>query len=122
MKSAATILVLEDDFVSRRVLESQLTHLGIRKVRGFESVSDALDFLDRDAPCFALLDYNLERGETSAKVARKLSEKGVPFIFLTGLGVLTDDGHALSNVPCFEKPMGLDELRDQLADRGLLPN
>ena len=71
------------------MLEDMLADLGHEVVGLAQSVAGALALTDAKAGQFdlAILDINLA-GERSFPVARRLAERGVPFLFATGYGVL----------------------------------
>lgn len=71
------------------MLEDMLADMGHEVVGVAQSLSAALDMTEAKAGQFdmAILDVNLA-GERSFPVARRLAERGVPFMFATGYGVL----------------------------------
>ncbi|MEQ8406605.1 MAG: hypothetical protein RKE49_16050 [Oceanicaulis sp.] len=80
------VLVVEDEIIVGMDLAVSLEDAGFAVVGPYASCGDALDALDDGAtPVRAgVLDINLGDGETSAPIAAKLTEKGVPFVFLSG--------------------------------------
>jgi DNA-binding NarL/FixJ family response regulator len=77
------ILLVEDDFLILMDLEDALEEAGAEIVAQCRSVDDALDHVDDVDIAVAVLDLRLGN-ETVAPVARRLAEKGVPFLFYTG--------------------------------------
>jgi DNA-binding response OmpR family regulator len=73
---------VEDDFLVLREVATVLSNAGARVVK-CTTIEQALEAIDRQPCDAAILDIRLRR-ETIAPVARKLSEKGVPFFFYTG--------------------------------------
>ena len=111
------ILVVEDEFLIRMLLEDMLADLGyeLAGVAGrVEEAAALVNSLDFD---LAILDVNLE-GRDVYPVADLISERGLPFMFVTGYG-----GRGLPEAyrsrPTLQKPFQLDELKKTLAQ--LLP-
>lgn len=103
------VLLVEDSMIIALDGEDALRELGAAAVSTAPTVRDALRMLDQGPFHFALLDFNLGV-DTSAAVADKLIELGVPFAFATGYG----EGIGVERwpgVPVINKPYGLKELR-----------
>ena len=79
----ARVLVVEDNPLIALDAEENLRALGVGRVDVATSADQALALIDRTAPEFALLDFNLG-GETSEPVARALERRGIPFAFASG--------------------------------------
>ena len=77
------VLVVEDNPLIALDAEESFRALGVASVDVAASSGQALALLDRTAPDFALLDFNLG-GETSEPVARALERRGIPFAFASG--------------------------------------
>lgn len=77
--------------------------LGARHVDTAATVDQALRSIERTRPSFALLDLNLG-GKSSIKVAQKLKEIGVPFIFATVYGERAPLPEQLASAPVVQKP------------------
>ena len=87
------VLVVEDEYLVAKSLESVLRALGCNVVGTAATIEDACDVIRRNALDAAVLDINLSPG-TCEPVARALRYRQVPFIFLTGysnLNMLPDD-------------------------------
>ena len=76
------VLLVEDDFLIMMDLEEVLSAAGAKVVAECHNVEDALDKVDDEFEV-AVLDMRLGR-ETVAPVARRLADRGVPFVFYTG--------------------------------------
>jgi DNA-binding response OmpR family regulator len=87
MTQARRILIVEDEMMIAMMLEDMLADLGHEVVGVAQSLSAALNLAEGDGYDMAILDINLA-GERSFPVARRLSERGVPFMFATGYGIL----------------------------------
>ena len=81
-----SVLVVEDDPMLLMELEYILADAGAEIVGVCHSVKEALELADVDGLNAAVLDFRIGR-ETIAPVARKLEERGTPFIFYTGQSV-----------------------------------
>jgi CheY-like chemotaxis protein len=79
------ILVVENDHASAFLAGLQLEHLGHPAPRIVHTLSDASSCIDeRPRPELVLLDVQLDMGQLSAPLATALSERGIPFIVVTG--------------------------------------
>jgi CheY-like chemotaxis protein len=79
------VLVVEDELLVSMLIEDVLVDAGCRVVGPFTNLSDALSAARNEAIDIALLDVNL-RGEKVYPVADILTERGIPFVFLSGYG------------------------------------
>jgi CheY-like chemotaxis protein len=79
------VLVVEDELLISMLIEDVLVDAGCRVVGPFTNLSDALSAARNEAIDIALLDVNL-RGEKVYPVADILTERGIPFVFLSGYG------------------------------------
>ena len=113
-------LVLDDEMMVAMRIEEQLYDLGVGAVVSFSDADAALGFATANPVAFALLDYRLGRGRTSAEIARLLIAEDVPFAFLSGLGRVQDLPAPLDTVPFLTKPVTTDVLRGHLLDAGCL--
>ena len=126
MKSAADpaspqtgrrILVVEDEFLIRMLLEDMLTDLGYDLVGMAGRVDEAAEMAQTKDFDLAILDVNLD-GQDVYPVADVIGKRGLPFMFVTGYG-----GRGLPDNyrhrPTLQKPFQLDELKQMLAQ--LLP-
>jgi CheY-like chemotaxis protein len=104
------ILVVEDEFLIRMLLEDMLTDLGYELVGVAGRVDEALELAKTKDFDLAILDVNLD-GHDVYPVADLIGTRGLPFMFVTGYG-----GRGR---PTLQKPFQLDELKKMLAQ--LLP-
>jgi CheY-like chemotaxis protein len=111
------ILVVEDEFLIRMLLEDMLTDLGYELVGVAGRVDEALELAKTKDFDLAILDVNLD-GHDVYPVADLIGKRGLPFMFVTGYG-----GRGLPDTyrdrPTLQKPFQLDELKKMLAQ--LLP-
>src|ERR1700761_5285102 len=78
------ILLVEDDFFEARDLQQALQHAGARVIGPCGNTAAALRAIaDHDLSC-AILDIQLG-GERRFNIATALEDKGIPFLFLTGM-------------------------------------
>jgi CheY-like chemotaxis protein len=110
------ILVVEDEYLIRMLLEDMLADLGYEVVGAVGTIAEATDLANKaDFQC-AILDVNLA-GQEIYPVADILAARGVPFIFVTGYGEgsLADPYRGR---PALQKPFQAEQLKSTLA--GLL--
>lgn len=108
-----TALIVEDNLIIAMAAEVILLDLGARHVDTAATVDQALRSIERTRPSFALLDLNLGN-ESSIRVAQKLKEIGVPFIFATGYGERAPIPVDLASAPVVQKPYTLEVVENAL--------
>jgi CheY-like chemotaxis protein len=79
------VLVVEDEYLVAALIEQILESAGCIVMGPVARVPEALDAVDHDDYDAAVLDVNLA-GERINPVADALSERDVPFMFVTGYG------------------------------------
>ena len=84
-------------------LEACLEELGIAVCGLFVSEAQALGYLERHTPDFAILDYSLATGPCTT-VARLLRRRRVPVIVYSGHARRNDTPGEFSDVTWIEKP------------------
>jgi CheY-like chemotaxis protein len=108
------MLVVEDEFLIALDIQRVLESVGVKTVVTASRVAQALDLVMSSGPFdAAVLDLKLER-DSSAPVAERLRDSGVPFIFLTG-GSMSDETRRFPDVPVIGKPFDSDGLLAALA-------
>lgn len=108
-KSAAKILVVEDEYLIATDICDALTRLGSEPVGPAGNIAQAVELLHSDNKLDgAIVDINLS-GEMAFVVADELMEANIPFIFATGydIGVIPPK---YRSVPLMDKPIGPVEL------------
>ena len=79
------VLVVEDEYLVAILIEEILESAGCTVMGPIPRLREALDAVDHDDYDAAVLDVNLA-GERINPVADALSERNVPFLFVTGYG------------------------------------
>jgi two-component SAPR family response regulator len=77
------VLVVEDEFLVATLIEDMLTSAGCVVCGPIPRLSEALDAVGRGSFDAAVLDVNLA-GDRIDPVADVLSQRNVPFVFVTG--------------------------------------
>lgn len=98
----SAVLLLEDDLITALDVQHMLERFGVKEVVHAVSQRAALDFIDKRAIDFALIDFTLREGNSSA-VAQALSQRTIPFVFATG-HELSDLPREFAEVPLLRKP------------------
>jgi CheY-like chemotaxis protein len=115
-KGAPRVLVVEDEYLIRMLLEDMLGELGYEIAAAAGSIAEASDFAANGDFNVAILDVNLD-GREVFSVADIIRRRGLPLVFVTGYGEnsLPEPyrGH-----PALQKPFQAERLKSTLA--GLL--
>lgn len=107
------VLLVEDESLLVMVLEDLLPQLDCEMAGTADSVASALAAVDHLDIDLVMLDVNLG-GTPSFPVADALVERGIPFLFATGYGVMgLPDRYADAIV--LQKPYGKKQLQAALA-------
>jgi PAS domain S-box-containing protein len=101
--SGNRVLVVEDEALVAMVVTESLTMLGCSVVGPFSRCSEAIASIEADEVDAAILDVNLD-GEMVYPLADLLTERGVPFIFVTGYGAESID-RRFTHIPVIQKPV-----------------
>jgi len=110
------LLVIEDNSLLASVLTSDLDEFGYSVVGPVGSLAEAIALASTSIFDGAIIDVEL--GEESAlPVAQILSDRHIPFLFMTGL--MERPEGAFHDVPTLEKPFTVEQLRCALQQ--LLP-
>lgn len=106
--SGCRILVVEDNFLLAETLRDLLEDCGCELIGPAPRVSVALPLCTADLDG-ALLDINLGK-ETCFEIADLLTERGVPFMFLSGYSDGAIVPERFSTVPRLPKPYDRQEI------------
>ena len=77
------ILIVEDEFIIADVLSSILADAGYKVCGIADSVSEALEMVEEFGPEFVLVDIYLKGKLTGIDLAHRLTEKDIPFIYIS---------------------------------------
>jgi CheY-like chemotaxis protein len=106
------VLVVEDEYLVAALMEDILESAGCVVAGPIPRLAQALDAASSQAYDVAVLDVNLA-GERVYPVADILAQRNVPFVFVTGYGVLPGE---YANRPRLCKPFKMADLLDALSD------
>jgi DNA-binding response OmpR family regulator len=109
------VLVVEDSLLVAEVIAETLHDYGWDVVGPASRVQQALALLEAEALDGAVLDVNLA-GQPCFPIAAALTERGVPFVFLTGYSDAAALPLEYRAVPRVGKPFDASELYDVLSD------
>jgi DNA-binding response OmpR family regulator len=114
MLDGARILVAEDEALIGIDLADHLEGFGAQAVGPVASVSDAIPLIEQNQLDAALLDYNLEDGETTP-LLKMLSARSVPTVIYTGMPEAADLLRSYPEVTVLQKPLPMHILVAELA-------
>jgi CheY-like chemotaxis protein len=112
-KPALRILVVEDEYLIRMLLEDMLADLGYEVVAATGTIAEATEAATNGQFDAAILDVNVD-GKEIYPVADILAKRGVPFIFVSGYG----EGSLIErfrNRPSLQKPFQAEQIEAALA-------
>ena len=112
------ILIVEDEPFVADDLKDKLEQLHYRVTTIADSYEKALECIHAERPDLALLDIELKGALTGIDLSEKLTQLGIPFIYLTGIQDLTTYSLAKDTKPLknLAKPIDLLNLRNALMD------
>jgi PAS domain S-box-containing protein len=116
MAKARRVLLVEDEALVAMMIQEYLAECGRAVVGPIARASDALLAAKEAEFDAAVLDINLSDG-MAYPVADVLSERGVPFVFVTGYEAETVD-ERFSSVPVLQKPIERQMLEKLFAADG----
>jgi len=107
-KAQRRVLLVEDEYLIRMLLEDMLADLGYDVAAAVGSIAEASAHAAKDDFGIAILDVNLD-GQEIFPVADILAERGLPFIFVTGYGERTLP-ERYRDRPTLQKPFQAEQL------------
>jgi CheY-like chemotaxis protein len=110
------VLVVEDEYLIRMLLEDMLADLGYSVAAAVGTVAEASAFASSGDFNAAILDVNLD-GQEIFPVADILARRSLPFVFVTGYGERSLP-ERYRDRPALQKPFQAEQLHAMLA--GLL--
>lgn len=117
MRAAHRLLVVEDEYLIRMLLEDMLAELGYAVAAAVGTLAEASEVAANGEIDAAILDVNLD-GQDVFPVAEILAGRGLPFVFVTGYGERNLPA-PFTDRPALQKPFQVDQLKSTLA--ALLP-
>ena len=107
------VLVVEDEMMVALLVREMLADFGYRVVGPIAQLDRAVETARKEAIDVALLDVNIN-GREVYPVATTLTDRGIPFVFVTGYGQagLRPEFRAC---PTLQKPYRPEDLRDIIA-------
>jgi CheY-like chemotaxis protein len=108
------ILVVEDETIIGMMIQDTLEDFGYEVIGPAPRLPKALELAEREHFDVALLDVNVA-GDLVYPVARKLTERKIPFVFLTGYGKSGIHPDFVAR-PVLTKPLDPAKLRGILFD------
>lgn len=107
------VLVVEDEYLIRMLLEDMLADLGYGVAAAFGTVAEASAFATSGDFNAAILDVNLD-GQEIFPVADILAGRSLPFVFVTGYGERSLPDRYRDR-PALQKPFQAEQLSATLA-------
>jgi CheY-like chemotaxis protein len=102
------VLVVEDEYLIRMLLEDMLADLGYGVAAAVGSIAEARELATKAEFGAAILDVNLD-GQEVFPIADILAERGVPFAFVTGYGERSLP-ERYRDRPALQKPFQAEQL------------
>jgi CheY-like chemotaxis protein len=109
-----SVLVVEDEYLIRMLLEDMLTDLGYAVAAAVGSIAEATQCATDGKINVAILDVNLN-GEEIFPVADILAKRGLPFVFVTGYGEQRLPERYRGR-PALQKPFQVEQLKNTLVE------
>jgi CheY-like chemotaxis protein len=113
-KAMPRLLVVEDEYLIRMLLEDMLADLGYDVVAAVGTIAEASEHAVNGEIDAAILDVNLD-GQEVYPVAKILAERGLPFVFVTGYGERSLN-EPYRDHPALQKPFQIEQLKTLLAE------
>jgi DNA-binding NtrC family response regulator len=110
----ARVMIVEDDLLIAQSLSVHFADRGAEVVGPVVSAKGALRLLDQQRIDAAILDAKVHDGAITP-VAERLIERGIPFIFHTGLGLPPDLKQRHPKLKVLMKPSNPARVVDELA-------
>jgi CheY-like chemotaxis protein len=108
------VLVVEDEYLIRMLLEDMLADLGYGVAAAVGTVAEASEFAASGDFNAAILDVNLD-GQEIFPVADILAGRSLPFVFVTGYGERSLPDRYRDR-PALQKPFQAEQLSSTLAN------
>jgi CheY-like chemotaxis protein len=115
MGAPLRLLVVEDSFMTARLLVRMVEDLGVKVIGPAPSVNRAMALLDEGECDGAILDINLGN-ESVEPVAKRLADSGLPFIFVSGYSSPDFVDDRFKGRRLLHKPVDPQAFKQALAD------
>jgi CheY-like chemotaxis protein len=112
-RATPRLLVVEDEYLIRMLLEDMLADLGYEVAAAVGTLAEASAFATDGDFHAAILDVNVD-GREVFPVAEILLRRGLPFVFVTGYGERNLPA-PFSDRPSLQKPFQAEQLKSTLA-------
>lgn len=109
------IMLIEDRALIAIDTENVLRKLGASRVVVFPAVAPAVAALATHNPDVAILDFNLGKG-TSEMLADLLTDRGIPFVFLSGYANTATISERFAKARVIRKPVDATSVAEVLSD------
>ena len=106
------VLVVEDEYLIRMLLEDMLSDLGYAVTAAVGTIAEASGLAESGEFDAAILDVNLD-GAPIYPVADILAKRGLPFVFVTGYGENSLEA-PYRDRPALQKPFQAEQLQKTL--------
>ena len=113
MPGSARLLVVEDEYLIRMLVEDMLADLGYDVAAAVGTIAEASEQASKGDFQAAILDVNLD-GHEIYPVADILTKRGVPVLFVTGYGERSL-APPYQDHPALPKPFQAEQLKAALA-------
>jgi DNA-binding LytR/AlgR family response regulator len=114
MASCLKILILEDDFINRRLIKKTIEDSGYEVAESVDCVEDAIKCIEQKQIDLAILDINLGKNQANGiSFGKYLKENtNTPFIYLTAYGTKDIINSAVETAPSsyLTKPFNTPDL------------
>jgi len=104
------LLIVEDNFLAAEGIKLMAKKLDYEVMGPIPDQAGALSFLKHQKPDVALLDFSLRDGNC-LKIAEKLEEHDIPFVFITGYSEVPGLPEKYSEVAKLNKPFRQEDLQ-----------
>ena len=111
-KAMPRLLVVEDEYLIRMLLEDMLADLGYEVAAAVGTLAEAQALAASGEFEAAILDVNID-GREIYPVADILAKRGLPFVFVTGYGERSLPA-PYANRPALQKPFQAEQLKTAL--------
>ena len=111
-KAMPRLLVVEDEYLIRMLVEDMLADLGYEVAAAVGTLAEASAFAADGDFQAAILDVNLEN-QVVYPVADILAKRGLPFVFVTGYGERSLP-EPYAKRPALQKPFQAEQLKAAL--------